>query len=171
MARNVFAASSYKVAPHPVTLDFLWRANDTGTLDAYTGGGLKLMQAEPRGSRQRCGATADESWCSRAPATTVPAFRFAPRVQGDVSSAARNCSMDIDGDGRVLPTTDALILVGIARLSGVAVLNGTYHHNAQYLAAIRDYPEPVRHDTICAVITAQLADRSQFSFLFEIIAL
>jgi uncharacterized delta-60 repeat protein len=55
----------------------------------------------------------------------------------------RQCSMDIDGDGRVLGTTDAIIHSRIvAGMSGEAVLNGlSFPPNARRTtwAAIRDY--------------------------------
>lgn len=125
--RTVFAASSYNVAPNPVTLDFLtWRAGDTGTLDAtYTGGGLKPMQAASDRANDAALQT-DGKLVLAGTCDNGASFQICTaRLQGDASSAARNCSMDIDGDGRVLPTTDALILARASLgLSGAAVLNG-----------------------------------------------
>lgn len=141
--RTVFAASLYGIAPDPVTLDFLtWRAIDTGTIDAtYTGGGLKPMQA----ASDRANDAALQSDGKLVLAGTCDngaAFQICTaRLQGDASSAARNCSMDIDGDGRVLPTTDALILTRASLgLSGGAVLNGiTTTGSRNSWPLIRDY--------------------------------
>jgi uncharacterized delta-60 repeat protein len=55
---------------------------------------------------------------------------------------ARNCSSDIDGDGKVLPTTDGLLLArASAGLTGNAVISGAVGVGAQRSTwpAIRDY--------------------------------
>ena len=57
-------------------------------------------------------------------------------------SAGRNCSMDIDGDGKVLPTTDGLLLArASAGLTGTAVTAGAIGGGAQRTtwATIREY--------------------------------
>lgn len=60
-----------------------------------------------------------------------------------VLSEARNCSLDIDGDGKVLATTDSLIHARIALgMTGSAVTSGiTFAPNAlrSNWAAIRNY--------------------------------
>lgn len=63
------------------------------------------------------------------------------RLENDTLSAAR-CTMDIDGDGVVLPTTDGLLMARVsAGLSGSAVTTGALGGNAtrSSWAAIRDY--------------------------------
>ncbi len=63
------------------------------------------------------------------------------RLQNDTLSASR-CTMDIDGDGVVLPTTDGLLMARVsAGLSGSAVTTGALGGNAtrSAWAAIRDY--------------------------------
>ena len=60
-----------------------------------------------------------------------PAAFCVARYEGG-AFGARNCSLDFDGDGRVLATTDMLIGTRIALgMTGVAVINGiTFAANA-----------------------------------------
>ena len=141
--RAVFVASAYNTAPNPITLDFLaWRAMDTGTLDAtYAGGGTKPMQsASDRASDaalQTDGRLVIAGSCDNGTSFQI----CSARLQGDASFASRNCTMDIDGDGRVLSTTDALILARVSLgMSGVPVMAGITTNGARNTwPAIRDY--------------------------------
>lgn len=63
------------------------------------------------------------------------------RLENDTLAAAR-CTMDVDGDGIVSPTTDGLLLSRISTgLSGTAVISGALGNNATRGTwdAIRDY--------------------------------
>lgn len=122
----LWIGSVVPVAPGSGTLGFYaMRSLDTGTLDAaYTGGGAKTMlSSEDRANDALI--LPDDKVLLVGTCYTGSSFQLCiARLQAG-PFGARNCSMDIDGDGRVLPTTDALILARASLgLAGAAVLNG-----------------------------------------------
>ncbi len=105
------------------------RLNDDGSLDqSFSGDGLQTAPVDPFTGNDNVTGLALQSdgkilltgYCGSGVAND---FCFA-RFQGD-ANGERSCSMDIDGDGVVLPTTDLLIATRVARgMVGSDVIRG-----------------------------------------------
>lgn len=124
--RVVFVGTSYAISSPSATVDFLlYRALDNGVLDSsYTGFGAKPILSASDVAHDAA-VQVDGKLVVVGTCDAGSTFRMCVARFESTAAAARNCSMDIDGDGRVLPMTDALILARASLgLSGAAVLNG-----------------------------------------------
>ena len=141
---TVFIGTGAAAQTLSLTVDFFnLRALATGHLDeSYTGGGYKTMgTASDRANDatlQPDGKIVVAGTCENGPSFTMCSARL---LGGP--DAGRNCTMDIDGDGRVGATTDALLLARASLgMNGAAVLGGiTFppHATRKTWPAIRDY--------------------------------
>lgn len=137
--------SSRVALPPPTgtgTLDFQnLRSTDLGVLDqTYVGGGTKAMYAADDRANDAVIQSDDKIVIAGTCWNGSTYHMCLARVEAGPFSG-RNCSMDIDGDGRVLPTTDAVILARASLgLSGAAVLGGINTTGTRNnWALIRDY--------------------------------
>ena len=128
-------------APPEGTLDFaVFRSLDIGGFDpTFSRGTTTMLAASDRANDATL--QADGKLIVVGACDTGTKFQMCVARFEAASSAARNCTMDIDGDGRVLPTTDALILTRAALgMSGPSVLNGILTSGTRNTwPLIRDY--------------------------------
>lgn len=111
--------------PPEGTLDFaVFRSFDIGGLDTtFSRGTTTMLAASDRAND--AALQADGKLVVVGACDTGTKFQMCVARFEAASAAARNCTMDIDGDGKVLATTDALILARVSLgLSGAHVLNG-----------------------------------------------
>jgi uncharacterized delta-60 repeat protein len=107
------------------TADFsLLRLTDTATLDPLFARGAKPMLAAADiandAALQSDGKLVVVGACDAGTKIQMCLARFEA-----ATGASRSCTMDIDGDGKVLATTDALLLARVSLgFSGLQVLNG-----------------------------------------------
>ena len=141
---TVFVGTGAAAQTPSLTADFFnLRALLTGHLDAsYTAGGYKTMgSASDRANDavlQPDGKVVAAGTCENGASFLMCSARLVAGPDG-----GRNCTMDIDGDGRVGATTDALLLARVSLgMNGAAVLGGiTFppHATRKTWPAIRDY--------------------------------
>lgn len=108
------------------TLDFqVWRLLDDGTRDLSFVNAVYLQMLSADDRANDAVIQADDKVVLAGTCNTGTAFQMClARLQAG-PSGARNCTMDIDGDGKVLATTDALLLARVSLgLSGTQVLTG-----------------------------------------------
>lgn len=143
--RIVIATSGPASSTISGTIDFLSIRvlGDNGLMDStYTGGGYKTVGTASDRANDAVllsdGRLVIAGSCDNGSAFTMCSVRL---QRGPDSG--RNCSMDIDGDGRVGATTDALLLARASLgVNGAAILGGiTFpaHATRKTWPAIRDY--------------------------------